>query len=150
MKNLLTFLVLLAGICHPVRTLTQTIHLNGHTTRAVVIGISDYQDEGIPDLRFADRDAEAFAGFLRSPAGGALDEDHLKVLINKQATVAQFAIALDWLMEVAKENDRVLVYFSGHGDVERKSLTQPIYLLCWDAPALVYLAGGAIGTSDVL
>ncbi|HKK87853.1 MAG TPA: caspase family protein, partial [Saprospiraceae bacterium] len=111
---------------------------------AVVVGISDYQDKGIPDLRFADKDAEAFANFLRSPAGGSLDEDHLKVLINERATAAQFAIALDWLWEVAKENDKVILYFSGHGDVERKSLTQPGYLLCWDAPSRVYLAGGAI------
>ena len=40
------------------------------STYAIVVGISNYQDEGIPDLRFADRDAEAFANFLRSPSGG--------------------------------------------------------------------------------
>ncbi|MDO8368703.1 MAG: hypothetical protein Q7T20_18030 [Saprospiraceae bacterium] len=40
-------------------------------TYAVVVGISDYQDKDIPDLRFADRDAEAFANFLRSPAESA-------------------------------------------------------------------------------
>jgi tetratricopeptide (TPR) repeat protein len=111
-------------------------------TYAVVIGISDYQDKDIPDLQYADKDALAFAGFLQSPAGGSLDEDHLKVLINEEATVAQFATALDWLWEVVKENDKVIIYFSGHGDVERKSLTQPGFLLCWDAPARVYMAGG--------
>jgi len=113
-------------------------------TYAVVIGISDYQDKDIPDLRFADKDAEAFANFLRSNAGGNLDNDHLKVLLNEKATVAQFAIALDWLMEVVKEQDKVIIYFSGHGDVEKKTITQPGYLLCWDAPARVYLAGGAL------
>ena len=74
-----------------------------------------------------------------------MDGDHLKVLINEKVTVAQFAIALDWLMEVAKENDRVIIYFSGHGDVERKTLTQPGFLLCWDAPSKIYMAGGAFG-----
>ncbi|MBK8450267.1 MAG: caspase family protein [Saprospiraceae bacterium] len=113
-------------------------------TYAVVVGISDYQDPGIPDLRFADKDAEAFANYLSSDAGGKLDVDHLKVLLNEKATVAQFAIALDWLMEVVKENDQVIIYFSGHGDVEKKTITQPGYLLCWDAPARVYLAGGAL------
>ena len=113
-------------------------------TYAVVIGISDYQDKDIPDLRFADKDAEAFANFLRSNAGGNLDNDHLKLLLNEKATVAQFAIALDWLMEVVKEQDKVIIYFSGHGDVEKKTITQPGYLLCWDAPARVYLAGGAL------
>lgn len=115
-----------------------------NVTYAVVVGISDYQDPGIPDLRFAHKDAEAFANYLRSNAGGSLDADHLKVLLNEKATVAQFAIALDWLMEVAKENDQVLIYFSGHGDVEKKTITQPGYLLCWDAPSRVYLAGGAL------
>lgn len=85
-----------------------------------MVGISDYQDPGIPDLRFADKDAEAFANYLRSDAGGKLDNDHLKVLINQQATMAQFGIALDWLMESAKEGDQVIIYFSGHGDVEKR------------------------------
>lgn len=112
-------------------------------TYAVVVGISDYQDPGIPDLRFADKDAEAFANYLRSDAGGKLDADHLKCLTNQQATMAQFANALDWLWEVCKEGDQAIIYFSGHGDVEKKSLTQPGFLLCWDAPARVYMAGGA-------
>ncbi len=43
-------------------------------TRAVVVGISDYQDPAIPDLRFPDCDAEAFAAWLRSPAGERLPE----------------------------------------------------------------------------
>ena len=30
----------------------------------LVVGISEYQDEGIPDLRFAHRDAQAFADYL--------------------------------------------------------------------------------------
>ncbi|HMW38755.1 MAG: tetratricopeptide repeat protein [Saprospiraceae bacterium] len=111
---------------------------------AVVVGISNYQDPAIPDLQYADKDAEAFVSFLRSDAGGKLDGDHLKVLINEKATMAQFAIALDWLMEVARENDQVFIYFSGHGDVEKKTITQPGYLLCWDAPKQVYLAGGAM------
>ncbi|MBK7305020.1 MAG: caspase family protein, partial [Saprospiraceae bacterium] len=44
---------------------------------------------------------------------------------NEKATVAQFAMALDWLMEVVKENDQVILSFSGHGDVEKKTITQP-------------------------
>mgnify|MGYP006307131141 FL=1 len=63
-------------------------------TYALVIGISDYQDTDIPDLSFAHRDAEAFAEYLRSPAGGELDEDHLQVLLNEQATSGQVIAAL--------------------------------------------------------
>jgi len=118
-------------------------------TRAVVVGISDYQDPGIPDLRFADRDAEAFANFLRSPAGGALDNDHLKVLTNQQATMGKVAAALDWLLDMCREGDRAIIYFSGHGDVERKIISQPGYLLCWDAPPQVYMSGGAFNLRDL-
>jgi uncharacterized caspase-like protein len=139
MKNLLIIALLLGNL----QIFSQTLSLDISETYAVVVGISDYQDPQIPDLRFADKDALAFAGFLQSPAGGSLDEDHLKVLVNEKATAAKFAIALDWLWEVASENDRAIIYFSGHGDVEKKSITQPGYLLCWDAPAQVYMAGGA-------
>ena len=30
------------------------------TTRALVVGISDYEDKDIPDLKYANRDAEIF------------------------------------------------------------------------------------------
>ena len=50
-------------------------------TYAVVIGISDYQDPGIPDLRYADKDAEAFVKYLLSEAGGQLKKDHIKLLL---------------------------------------------------------------------
>ena len=63
--------------------------------------------------------------------------------------MAQFANALDWLMENAKEGDQTIIYFSGHGDVEKKTITQPGFLLCWDAPARVYMAGGAFNLRDV-
>ncbi|MBK9015498.1 MAG: tetratricopeptide repeat protein [Saprospiraceae bacterium] len=146
MKKLFLTVCLFATLTLP----AQVISLDGGTTtRAVVIGISDYQDSHIPDLRFADKDAEAFANFLRSPAGGSLDGDHLKLLTNHQATAAQFAAALAWLIDETKEDDKVIIYFSGHGDVEKKTLTQPGYLLCWDTPSRVYMAGGAFNLRDI-
>ncbi len=90
----------------------QNLDIDTTNTYAVVVGISDYQDELIPDLKYAHQDAEAFANFLRSPVGGALDEDHLKVLINEEATQGNLDAELDWLWDIAKENDRVIIYFS--------------------------------------
>jgi tetratricopeptide (TPR) repeat protein/uncharacterized caspase-like protein len=153
MKNLLTILALLATCCAFAQQKGATPIANGQqptangTTRAVVIGISDYQDKDIPDLRFADRDAEAFANFLRSPAGGVLDGDHLKLLTNEKATAGRIAEALDGLIEQAKEGDQVIIYFSGHGDVEGKKISQPGFLLCWDAPVKVYMGGGTYSLS---
>ena len=116
-------------------------------TRAVVIGISDYQEAGIPDLRYADKDAEAFAQYLRSPGGGELDKDHLQVLVNEGATAGNVVASLYWLLEASKEGDQAIIYFSGHGDVERKFMGQPGFLLCWDAPPSAYMAGGVVELS---
>ena len=111
-------------------------------TRAVVVGISDYQDAAIPDLRFAVKDAEAFANYLsRGLGAGNLDGDHLKVLLNRDATTAQVAAALDWLIDVSKEGDQCIIYFSGHGDVETKTRNQMGFLLTWDSPPQTYIAG---------
>lgn len=111
-------------------------------TFAVVIGISDYQNPEIPDLSFAHRDAQVFADFLRSPAGNNLQDDNLRILINEEATGAAVATAIDWLYDSVEENDQALIYFSGHGDVERKGINQLGFLLCWDSGPKIYMAGG--------
>lgn len=114
----------------------------GGQTWAVVVGVSDYQNPDITDLKYAHRDALAFANYLQSPAGGRVDSTHITLLLNENATAGKFAAALDWLLDVVKEGDQAVIYFSGHGDVERKTISQPGFLLCWDAPARVYTSGG--------
>ncbi|MBK6352766.1 MAG: caspase family protein [Saprospiraceae bacterium] len=116
-------------------------------TRAVIVGISDYQNVKITDLQFADRDALAFANYLKSEAGGKVDSSHITLLLNEKATAGQFVSALYGLMEESKEGDLVIIYFSGHGDVESTTISQPGFLLCWDAPARVYMGGGTFGLS---
>ena len=43
-----------------IKPLPSAAYTAPNATKAVVIGISNYQDPDIPDLRFDDRDAEAF------------------------------------------------------------------------------------------
>jgi protein O-mannosyl-transferase len=107
-------------------------------TFAVVVGISDYQDSDIPDLQFADKDAEAFADFLRSRAGGALDQEHLTLLTNEKASFGRVTEALEALIELIKKGDHVIIFFAGHGDVESRIHSQPGYLLCYDSPSKIY------------
>ncbi|MBK9015491.1 MAG: caspase family protein [Saprospiraceae bacterium] len=148
MKNFLLLLALLTGICHPVKSSAQVIDLGtGGTTRAVVIGISDYQN--LSDLQFAHRDAEAFAAWLQSKSGGSLPPENILLLLNGQATAGKVGMAFLWLVSESKEGDRAIVYFSGHGDVESKLLNQPGYLLCWDSPANVYMGSGSPSISDI-
>lgn len=122
------------------------ISFQKQSTRAVVVGISAYQN--IAQLRFAHKDAEAFADFLRSPAGGNVPEDHIKLLTNEKATEAQIGSALYWLFSDSEEGDLAIIYFSGHGDVETK-FTKNGYLLAVDVNKSTYMAGGAISIRDL-
>ena len=84
---------------------------------AVVIGISHYQN--LPDnlqLQFPERDAQSMYTILISPEGGNFKAENVHVLTGSKATLAAIRREIDtWLPSVAKEGDRVLVYFAGHG-----------------------------------
>ncbi len=107
LTNILSGLLMLFGCQEPMTT---------GQTYAVVIGISDYQalSYATGDLRFADRDARQVAAFLRSKPGGNVPASHIRLLTNGQATQAKIKQALT-LFQQAGTNDRVILYFSGHG-----------------------------------
>lgn len=110
-------------------------------TKAMVIGISDYQDDGIPDLKYADKDAREFVKYLKSNGGGRLKDEQIRLLTNEQATTAQIYSELDWLMEACGPDDQAVIYFSGHGDVETKTKRQQGFLLAYDTPPTNYMIG---------
>jgi uncharacterized caspase-like protein len=99
---------------------------------AVVVGVSEYQNAGIPGLKYADRDAESFANFLRTPEGGGYDSDHLRVLLNKDATSPNIKDALINFLGQAIDIDLVIIYFAGHGAPE-PARQQNMYLLTYDS-----------------
>ena len=70
-----------------------------------------------------------------------LSDDYIRILKNEQATTAQIYSAMDWLLDESKKNDKVVIYFSGHGDVETKTIRQRGYLLAHDTPANNYRVG---------
>ena len=113
----------------------------GNKTWAVIAGISAYQNKEIDPLQFAHADAKAFSDYLISPAGGAVPEGQIQLLLNENATTARFDAALNWLIEKAAEGDQVYIYFSGHGDVENRTMAQHGFLLTWDSPARSYVLG---------
>ena len=105
---------------------------------AVVIGISDYKYDtrwdkakGIPDLRFADRDARAFAEFLLSPQGGAFPPDHVLLLTDRKATVNEVRNAIGGFLAKSLEDDLVIIFFAGHG-VPDPDNPENLYLACYD------------------
>lgn len=86
---------------------------------ALVIGIARYKN--LPDkmhLKFSEKDAEAIYSILISPEGGNFRAENVRKLIGPKATLANIRRELEgWLPSVAEDEDRVLVYFAGHGFV---------------------------------
>jgi uncharacterized caspase-like protein/tetratricopeptide (TPR) repeat protein len=84
---------------------------------AVVIGIAHYQNlPAFAQLQYPDRDADSIYTTLISQQGGQFPANHVHVLIGAQATQANILHELqDWLPSVSAPNDRIFIYFAGHG-----------------------------------
>ena len=117
-------------------------------TYAIIAGISGYQSEEIPALNYSHRDAQAFADYLSSASGGSVPAEQVKLFLNEQATVANIYEAMYDLLLAATKGDRVLFYFSGHGDVEQQFASGLGFLLAWNSPPNNYL-NNAIRLEDV-
>jgi predicted TPR repeat methyltransferase len=86
---------------------------------ALVVGVAGYQNlEAKDQLRFSERDAEAIYSILISPEGGNFRAENVRRLIGPRATLANLRRELEqWLPAAAGDQDRVLIYFAGHGFV---------------------------------
>jgi tetratricopeptide (TPR) repeat protein len=86
---------------------------------ALVIGIARYKNlSEQQQLHYSERDAEAIYSILISPEGGNFRAENVHTLVGSKATLAGIRREMEeWLPSVAKEDDRVLVYFAGHGFV---------------------------------
>lgn len=105
---------------------------------AIIIGVGDYQNDQIDDLKFAAADAQSFYDFIRSPEGGNLQADHVKLLLNRDATREEILRDMEWITSKAFENDVVYIYIALHGMVDEGEL----YFLAHDSDPRNLLATG--------
>lgn len=112
---------------------------------AVVVGISKYQDKEI-NLEFADKDAQAFYGFLRSPSGGAVPDDRIELLTNRNATRAEIIRAINQKLRLAFDDDEVVLYFACHGIPDEVS--NELYFMSYDADR-DNIAGTGVSQTDI-
>ncbi|MEL6865080.1 MAG: caspase family protein [Bacteroidota bacterium] len=80
---------------------------------AVVVGVARYVH--MPVLKYTDDDAYHIYAFLKSPEGGALHDEQMRVLVDEDATRKNILKAMRQVFLKADENDVVVLYFSGHG-----------------------------------
>ncbi|MCB9741179.1 MAG: caspase family protein [Alphaproteobacteria bacterium] len=105
---------------------------------ALVVGINDYEDAALGDLRFAAQDASDVAFALRKENGGTFDE---VVQLPGDVRFAEIKAAFDELTAGLQRDDTFLFYFAGHGTQDDEDNRAELYLLPSD--------GHLIGSDDV-
>ncbi len=88
-------------------------YAEGVNIYALIVGASRY--EHFKSLMYTDDDAYQIYAFLRSPEGGAVPDDHIRILIDESAVAENIYKGLDDIIAMAGPEDMVMVYFAGHG-----------------------------------
>jgi uncharacterized repeat protein (TIGR01451 family) len=81
----------------------------------LIIGIDEYNGEW-PRLKNAVNDARSVADILSSKYSFT----YIKTLYNKEATRENILKEFEYLLQKVKEDDNVLIYYSGHGEYIQK------------------------------
>ncbi|MES1215684.1 MAG: caspase family protein, partial [Bacteroidota bacterium] len=103
--------------------------IQGPQTFAWMMGISTYKY--VRPLTYADKDAEMFRDFLKSPAGGNLKEENIFCVLNDNAKGTTFwVLGQKWLKaKNLQKGDRLYIYLAGHGDAVSQ---EEFYFLTYD------------------
>jgi Caspase domain len=90
--------------------------IKGPQTFAIVMGISKYKY--VRPLVYADKDAELFRDYLKSPGGGSIKDENIFCLLNEKAISSNFwGKGFQWLKaKNLQKGDRLFIYLAGHGD----------------------------------
>ncbi len=88
-------------------------YAEGTNIYAMIVGASRY--DHFESLKYTDDDAYRIYAFLRSPEGGAVPDDHIRILIDESAIADNIYKSLDEITAMAGPEDMVLVYLAGHG-----------------------------------
>ena len=91
---------------------TKKAYAEGTNIYALIVGASRY--DHFESLKYTDDDAYRVYAFLRSPEGGAVPDDHIRILIDESAIASNIYKGLDDITSMAGPDDVVLVYLAGH------------------------------------
>lgn len=82
-------------------------------SRALIIGVGEYENEDVNDLPGLDIDVDIMK---RVATNLGYKESSVLVLQDEEATIDNIVRGLDqWLVEGVEADDQVLIYFTGHG-----------------------------------
>lgn len=85
----------------------------------LAIGVANYQDPTIDRLFYADQDANKLCEVLKTQGKNLFTTVECRALTNELATKRNILDGLKWLREQVGPNDVGVVFYSGHGSVDR-------------------------------
>ena len=87
----------------------------------VSIGINRYESSKIPQLKYAENDAKAFANYFSEEIG--LPESRVMLLTGKNASQRNIKWILGTkLKKLAQAKDQIILFFAGHGAPEPEQI----------------------------
>lgn len=102
----------------PSCTTTALTETDGIRRLALLVGVGKYKSEKINTLAGPIGDVQRMYALLTGPGGYGYPKENVCVLLDEQATVANFEAAFEQsLIKRANPKDVVVIYFSGHGSV---------------------------------
>ncbi len=101
---------------------------------ALVIGISKFADPSVPTLKYSSKDASDFYEYLIDPSAGRFARDHVKLLIDENATKENImdAVGDSFLPRAALPEDLVVIYLSTHGSSSGMDIRGINYVIAHD------------------
>ncbi|MBX9573419.1 MAG: tetratricopeptide repeat protein [Candidatus Obscuribacterales bacterium] len=111
---------------------------------AVVIGVGKFADPQVPQLKYASKDAKDFYDYLVDPNQGKFAKDHVKLLLNEDATKVNIMDMLgdSFLPHAANPNDLVVIYLSTHGSPAGADIRGVNYVVSYDTQLRKLFATG--------
>jgi uncharacterized caspase-like protein len=85
--------------------------------KALIIGINQYEDPGFERLKYAESDAKAIYDVLINPDIGEFAKEDVILLTGK--TKPEVEESLETILNQAKKDDLVFIYFAGHGKLDK-------------------------------
>lgn len=98
----------------------EAVETDGIRRLALIVGVGQYVNRSVPDLKGPVNDARRFYSLLTAEGGYRFPKANVCLLLDEQATTANFKrVFQSALVERARENDVAVVYFAGHGSQAR-------------------------------
>jgi hypothetical protein len=86
-------------------------------TYALVIGVEQYADMNIHDVKYANRDANLFFRTITEAPTNNVSIKNATLLVGENATHQNVYLELDKIGQRIQQTDSLMLFFAGHGDI---------------------------------